>query len=142
VIDCYLNILSNTLSDSHKASEEQKQQQLDYHTLYFFQVLTLDRGTSSGLLIHNENDLGILASLPSHVNVDLLKTWIKKCEAPQDSLLTSLIAVLPNSSIAAIENQQKESLAECVRQHYNQHPEALALQAASTYTPPTVSNHQ
>ena len=48
--------------------DEATAQQLAYHTLYFFQVLTLDRGTTSGLLVHDQNDLGIMGSLPAWVD--------------------------------------------------------------------------
>jgi len=35
---------------------------------------TADRGTTSGLLVHDENDVGILGSLPSHVDKKLLES--------------------------------------------------------------------
>ena len=37
------------------------------HSL-FFQVLTLDRGTTHGLLAHGDNDVGTLGSLPNFVS--------------------------------------------------------------------------
>ena len=41
---------------------------------YLFQVLTLDRGTTSGLLIHNQNDVGIMGSLSLYINKVLLSS--------------------------------------------------------------------
>ena len=37
-----------------------------------FGVLILNRCTTSGLLVHDQNDVGIIGSLPSHVNRLLL----------------------------------------------------------------------
>ncbi|MDX8381305.1 MAG: coproporphyrinogen III oxidase, partial [Ghiorsea sp.] len=61
-IDTYIKILSNSLKESSPATTDEKANQLAYHTLYFFQVLTLDRGTTTGLLVHNQNDIGIMGS--------------------------------------------------------------------------------
>eukprot|EP01043_Picozoa_sp_COSAG02_P036624 COSAG02_NODE_2695_length_8214_cov_12.071842_1_plen_340_part_00 len=58
---------------------EDRARQLVYHTLYFFQVLTLDRGTTHGILAHNQNDVGTLGSLPSRIDPDLLAAW-GRCE--------------------------------------------------------------
>merc|ERR1711879_931380 len=78
IIDTYIDIISNAFKKRNSFSAYDIKQQLDYHTLYLFQVLSLDRGTTSGLLIHNQNDLGIMGSLPIHINRDLLESWAEK----------------------------------------------------------------
>ena len=90
-IDTYIDILTAAIEKRTSPTEADYKKQLDYHTLYFFQVLTLDRGTTSGLLVHDQNDIGILASLPSHVRRPLLVSWIAKMPKPQDQLLQKLI---------------------------------------------------
>lgn len=141
-IDSYLEILRDALHDAPAPAPGQQAAQLAYHTLYFFQVLTLDRGTTSGLLVHDQNDVGIMGSLPAHVDRDLLASWVARMPAPQDALLEALIACLPERSPAAVDEAVKRRLAEAVRRHYRAHPEAIALQAAGNVTPPTVDNHR
>ena len=68
-IDSYLDILTQALGSSEQASAEQQAAQLAYHTLYFFQVLTLDRGTTTGLLVHNQNDVGIFSDFKTAFSV-------------------------------------------------------------------------
>jgi len=140
VIDAYIALLSAVLKENPSISKEDKKQQLAYHTLYLFQVLTLDRGTTSGLLVHDQNDVGILGSLPSHVDRELLKTWGKKMPSPQEKLLENIIAVLPANGIM-IDSTIKTALAQVVRKHYQTYPEALSLQASGNTVPPTVQNH-
>jgi coproporphyrinogen III oxidase len=142
VIDLYISILSDALAQRTAVTEEDAAAQLAYHTLYFFQVLTLDRGTTSGLLIHDQNDLGIMGSLPSHVDKALLQSWMEAMTPPQDALLRSLIDALPEGEIVEVDEAAKKRLAEAVRTHYKAHPEALQMQADSTVVPPTVQNHQ
>ena len=141
-IDTYCDILSNALETRTSPTEEDFKTQLAYHTLYLFQVLTLDRGTTSGLLIHNQNDVGIMASIPSHVNRTLLASWKDKMEKPQDLLVESLVNSLPNEEICAVEDNTKQALANAVRAHYQSHPEAIGMQAAGNTVPPTVNNHK
>ena len=141
-IDTYMDILKHSLEVANPPSEEEKAKQLAYHTLYFFQVLTLDRGTTTGLLVHNQNDVGIMGSLPAYVDRDLLQSWINKMPAPQEKLLQELINALPNTSPALVDEAVKQKLAEVVRSHYQQHPEAIAMQASGHSIPPTVQNHQ
>ncbi len=141
-IDCYCEILAAALENRKGATADDFQQQLDYHTLYLFQVLTLDRGTTSGLLVHDQNDVGILGSLPSHINRPLLASWKNKLQAPQDQLLESIISCLPNEDICPIEDDTKQALANCVRNHYLKFPEAIAMQASGDITPTTVDNHK
>lgn len=140
-IDTYCDILSAAIEKRTSPTEADFKKQLDYHTLYFFQVLTLDRGTTSGLLVHNQNDVGILASLPSHVNRVLLASWKQKMPKPQDMLLEKMIACLADEYVCAVEDDTKQALANCLRKHYQTHPEAIDMQASGNSVPPTVSNH-
>ncbi|MBK1791519.1 coproporphyrinogen III oxidase [Persicirhabdus sediminis] len=139
VIATYLQILDRRLSQP--ADEKQKQTQLDYHTLYLFQVLTLDRGTTSGLMVHNQNDVGIMGSLPAEVNGKLLASWAKKVPQPQDQLVNALVEILGNDERVAVGDEQKIQLAAAVRAHYKSHPDAIKLQASGNLLPPTVKNH-
>ncbi|MEQ1568532.1 MAG: coproporphyrinogen III oxidase [Myxococcota bacterium] len=113
--------------------------QREYHTLYLFQVLTLDRGTTSGLLIHDQNDLGILGSLPSRVDPALLAQWADRVPPPQDALVRSLVEAVGGGDIT---DAVKGALAQRVRAHYRAHPAAIELQARGDVVPPTVANHR
>ena len=75
VIDAYARIITDAVAGASAPTEEERAAQLAYHTVYLFQVLTLDRGTTSGLLVHGDNDVGILGSLPSRVDRSLLASW-------------------------------------------------------------------
>ena len=140
-IDTYIDILTSAIEKRTSPTEEDYKKQLDYHTLYFFQVLTLDRGTTSGLLVHDQNDIGILASLPSHLNRTLLASWTQKMPAPQEQLLQGMIDCLSNDDICPVEDDTKQALANCLRSHYRAHPKALDMQASGNSVPPTVQNH-
>ena len=141
-IDCYLDILADALSHAAAPTDAEQARQLAYHTLYFFQVLTLDRGTTTGLLVHDQNDVGIMGSLPASVDRELLQSWGARMQPPQDRLLEALIAVLPVTSPALINADVKKQLAAVVRRHYSQYPEAIAMQASGDVIPPTVGNHR
>ena len=142
VIDCYLEILQSALSDYPQADDQARATQLAYHTLYLFQVLTLDRGTTSGLLVHNQNDLGIMGSLPARVDRDLLASWQAKVESPQDELVRALVSALPDESPSSVSDGVKIALALSVREYYQKNPEALAMQASGNVIAPTVDNHR
>ncbi len=142
VIDTYIAIISDKLVQYPTFGQEAKAEQLAYHTLYLFQVLTLDRGTTSGLLVHDQNDVGIMGSIPSHVNRDILASWVEKMPKPQDLLVKSLLKALPNEMPTPVEENTKKALAKAVRAHYKKHPEALSMQASGEIIPPTVDNHQ
>jgi len=141
VIDTYLNILHPLPLCDSLADPTAYAAQLAYHTLYFFQVLTLDRGTTSGLLVHDQNDLGIMGSLPAYVDRELLVSWIDRLPPPQNRLLQTLIAVLPKSTPALVDGAIKIKLAEAVRNHYTAYPEAIDMQASGYTVPSTVRNH-
>ena len=113
-----------------------------YHTLYLFQVLTLDRGTTSGLLVHDQNDVGIMGSLPAIIDKALLSTWVSKLATPQNELLEAILNVLPDAKPCVVDEKTKLALADAVRQHYISNPKALGMQAQGNIIPPTVSNHR
>ncbi|WP_368030439.1 coproporphyrinogen III oxidase [Arcobacter sp. s6] len=139
IIDTYINIIENAFKTRITFSVQDTEKQLNYHTLYLFQVLTLDRGTTSGLLVHNQNDIGIMGSLPSFINKSLLKSWIQKVEKPQDELVSALVDSIEDNGIINIST--KEKLASIVREHYKKYPQALKYQASGYTIPNTVNNH-
>ncbi len=138
-IDGYMELLQEPCAP---ATEEGVAAQLAYHTLYFFQVLTLDRGTTAGLLIHKQNDVGILGSLPPKIDKNLLASWRSRMEPPQDRLLDALLSALPRAGTCKVDDEVKQRLADAVRTHYQTHPEALDLQASGNSVPPTIVNHK
>lgn len=99
-----------------------------YHTAYFFQVLTLDRGTSSGLLAHDQNDLGVMGSLPAFIDVELLRSWAAKVPPPQDTLVRALADAAGGGHVT---DEVRGKLAAIVRAHYRAHPDALKMQAVT-----------
>ncbi len=141
-IDCYAALLADALARDVEVSAESRARQLAYHTVYLFQVLTLDRGTTSGLLVHDQNDVGILGSLPSHVDRGLLRSWRDRMPAPQGELLDGIVGALEDAEPSPVTVPVKRALAEVLRAHYRAHPEALALQASGDIIPPTVANHR
>ena len=150
VIDTYSKLFASTLAQNKTPQVEDFRKQLDYHSLYFFQVLTLDRGTTSGLLVHDQNDVGILGSLPTAVDRELIRSWKHNMPVPQGELLDALLDCLPQPDFSGsiddsrylIDEPVKKALANAVRKHYKQYPEAMALQASGNVIPPTVANHR
>lgn len=140
-IDAYCALLPGCVQAHPEPSDDDRRRQLEYHTVYLLQVLTLDRGTTSGLLVHDQNDVGIMGSLPSHVDRSLLASWRNKHTPPQDALVDRLVDALPDASPTPVTTEVKQALAQTVREHYRAHPEALDMQAAGDVVPPTVANH-
>ncbi len=140
-IETYVAILGEVVKTAGEPSEAQRQAQLAYHTAYLFQVLTLDRGTTSGLLVHDQNDQGIMGSLPAYVDRALLASWGKNVQEPQDALVEALATVLEDATPSHVTADVRLALAKAVRTHYRAHPEALAMQASGNVVPPTVDNH-
>ena len=140
-IDTYVAILDDALKNTEEPTRTDLAAQLAYHTLYFFQVLTLDRGTTSGLLVHDQNDIGILGSLPPRIDRSLLASWKERMTPPQNELLAALLDMLPPDNPCTIDATAKQRLTDAVRNHYNTYPEALTMQASGETTPPTVQNH-
>lgn len=144
-IDTYAGLVRGALAVNPAPTADERAAQLAYHTTYLFQVLTLDRGTTSGLLVHDQNDVGILGSLPSHVDRALLASWESRVSPPQDALVRALVDAIPAAAGGApspIEPATKQALAAAVRQFYRAHPDALALQASGDVIPPSVANHR
>jgi coproporphyrinogen III oxidase len=141
LIRIYTDLLKETFQDAPTPTNEQRSSQLAYHTAYLFQVLTLDRGTTSGLLVHDQNDVGILASLPTFVDRELLASWLVHMPTPQDKLLQGIIDILPESTPSEVSDFTRAKLAEFVRGHYRHYPEALTMQASADIIPPTIQNH-
>lgn len=142
VIDWYAARLGTLAHKPRSVEEGGTRRQLAYHTAYFFQVLTLDRGTTSGLLVHDQNDVGILGSLPARIDRDLLAEWIPHLVPPQNELVEALWDALPDQNPCPIDDEMRGILAKIVRTHYRKHKEALKLQAAGFTVPPTVENHK
>jgi coproporphyrinogen III oxidase len=137
-ISTYAELLKTKFEGA--ASTEQKIRQRKYHTLYFFQVLLLDRGTTAGVLVHDQNDEGILGSLPARVDLPLLKSWHSKLPEMQGLLLEKMIAVLDEGG-GAIDGGVKQQLARTLRLFYKSQPEALKFQAKALSTAETSSPH-
>jgi coproporphyrinogen III oxidase len=89
-----------------------------------------------------QNDLGIMGSLPSHVDRELLRSWAARVEPPQDVLVQRLADTLPDAGPSLVGDEAKLALARGVREFYRQHPRALDLQASGNVAVPTVRNHQ
>ncbi len=142
VINCYIELLEQAIKNHPEPSAESYANQLAYHTLYLFQVLTLDRGTTSGLLVHDQNDVGIMGSLPAQIDKALLATWKSRLVSPQDELLQAILDVLPDMDPCPIDDNTKLGLAKVVRHHYTVNPKALAMQAQGNIIPATVANHE
>jgi len=140
VIDAYIDFLSQSLTC--KVSPTDERAQLEYHTLYLFQVLTLDRGTTSGLLVHDQNDVGILGSIPKYVDSGLLASWESQVVQPQDALVRDLVTCLGRGQNVLVDEATKLKLANAVRAHYKRYPEALSMQASGDVSVATVQNHR
>lgn len=141
-IDRYAALLGAALDQPQPPSEDQRARQLAYHSVYLFQVLTLDRGTTSGLLVHDQNDVGIMGSLPAFVDRELLASWLPRMPEPQRPLLRGIVDTLAAESPSHVSDDVRAELAKVLRAHYRAHPEALALQASGDSLPPTLDNHQ
>jgi coproporphyrinogen III oxidase len=118
VIGCYISILDEKLNRLPPPSDIELLQQLNYHTLYFYQVLTLDRGTTAGLLIHDQNDIGTLGSLPAYINRDLLASWVVQTPDPKNKLVQSLVDHFPKQVSVQINNKTKADIALIIRAFY------------------------
>jgi len=141
-IDVYAELVAASLREHPSPTEADRARQLDYHTLYLFQVLTLDRGTTAGLLVHDQNDVGILGSLPSHVDGGLLASWAQRSPAPLDALVTAIVDTLGATGSVPVDAPTKARLAATVRRFHAQFPSAMDLQAAGNVAVPTVANHR
>jgi coproporphyrinogen III oxidase len=141
VIDVYIAILDDAAQEDVVVDDAMRSAQLGYHTAYLFQVLTLDRGTTSGLLVHNENDVGILGSLPGRIDRALLASWRDAALEPMRPLIDAIVAALPDAHPCPVDVAARARLAGVVRTFFKAHPEVLELQARGSIVPPTVRNH-
>jgi len=143
MIQTYVDILKRALQNHQDIQSKDLRLQEEYHSLYFLQVLTLDRGTTSGLLVHDENDTGILGSLPSHVDRERLTLWASKLPPLQGKLLTRILETLsPDARIAEVDDAVKGRIAKVTREFYREHPEAVDLLARGDRIPTTQANHR
>lgn len=134
-IDTYVEIFEARLRDASPPTDDQLAAQLAYHTAYLFQVLTLDRGTTSGLLVHDQNDVGTMGSLPAFVDRSLLASWADRVPEVQAPLVRALADALPDRHPTPVNEPQKRELAAVARAHYRAHPEALEHQAPTPKAP-------
>jgi coproporphyrinogen III oxidase len=158
-IDTYLELLADALTHASAPTPEDRAAQLAYHTLYLFQVLTLDRGTTSGLLVHDQNDVGIMGSLPAYVDRELLAAWEATTPAVQRPLVRGIVEVLAQGIPAPadagpsrdawlptrpshVDEHVRAELAKVLRRHYQAYPQAVDALASGDVLPPTVANHQ
>lgn len=142
VINAYISIIDNAIQQRQNIDDEARKKQVEYHSLYLLQVLTLDRGTTSGLLIHDQNDVGIMGSLPSHVDAQLLQSWVGKLSGIQNNLLQAIVNTLGEGERVLVDEKMKSLLANVVRGHYQMNPDAIVLQASGETIPTTVNNHR
>ena len=141
VMAVYVDMVRDVLRSAAAPTDDERQTQLTYHTAYLFQVLTLDRGTTSGLLIHDENDLGILGSLPGRVDRALLSSWANLVPPLQQPLVEALVGCLRDEYPCPVDSDTRACLARAVRAFYRATPAALELQARGDVVPPTTYNH-
>ena len=141
-IDRYLEILARAHERGGEPSPAQRERQLAYPTLSLLQVLTHDRGTTSGLIVHDQNDLGIMGSLPAFVDRELLASWEPRLPELQRPLLRGIVAALPQGSPSHVSEEVRAELARVLREFYRAHPEAIELQARGEALPPTIDNHR
>ena len=132
VISTYVEIARHEISLHRDGSltAEDYGRQLFYHTLYFFQVITLDRGTTHGLLAHDQNDIGTLASLPNRVDCSVLRSWQGALKYPQSELLGKVVELLEKSE-GDITDKTRGSLANIIRHHYRTHGIAATKEQAA-----------
>lgn len=121
MIETYSEILKQSLLKD-APSQAEIQNQIDYHTLYVYQVLTLDKGTIAGILVHNQNDLGVFGSLPRLINGELFRSWIDKTPAPYKELVAELAKVVSDSAVKKIEDKEKLAFGQIIRDFYKKHP--------------------
>ena len=57
-------------------------------------MLSLDRGTTHGLLAHSDNDVGTLGSIPPVLNREILAEWTRLVPAPQGGLIMRINEIL------------------------------------------------
>jgi coproporphyrinogen III oxidase len=86
-------------------------------------------------LVHDQNDEGILGSLPARVEQKLLRTWKGALPKPQGLLLDALLKVCGSDSLVEVDASLKKNLAQTLREHYQNHPETASYQASALLDP-------
>ena len=89
-------------------------------------------------MVHNENDEGIMGSLPCAINLSLLLSWLPLVVADQQPLLKSIVKVLesyvvseePGTKVVHVSKEARLELANIVRKHYRDNPAALGALSA------------
>jgi coproporphyrinogen III oxidase len=76
------------------------------------------------------------------VDKSLLESWIGRLNSIQNDLLQGIVDVLGEGDTILVDETIKSNLAKVVREHYKQHPQAIALQASGDHIPSTVNNHR
>lgn len=127
MVEVYASIVSGRIQGQNLRPDSGVARQLEYHSVYFLQVLTLDRGTTAGLLVHCENDVGVLASLPSHVSRNFIEKCVPLHPSLQQMLLRRILAELPNDDIVHVTDEVKVRIANVLRSFYNEYPQAQEL---------------
>ena len=94
----------------------------------------MDRGTTAGLLVHDQNDVGILGSLPPRVDKNLLSSWGSRLTAPQDVLLNRLLSVMPQMGVVLITDSLKKQFAETNRRFYREFPQEWICRQRARWT--------
>jgi coproporphyrinogen III oxidase len=56
--------------------------------------------------------------------------------------LQAIVDVLGEGDTILVDESIKSVLANVVREHYKQHPQAIAMQASGDHIPSTVNNHR
>jgi coproporphyrinogen III oxidase len=126
VCQSYCEIIKRVFDRNLLPGVAEFQKQLDYHSLYFYQVLTLDRGTVAGLLVHDENDLGVMGSLPKAVNLKLLRSWLTELPPEDRPLLHKILECFPPlPDSAEVDETVRASLARALRAFYLENPSAM-----------------
>jgi len=131
MIETYVKIVQSELEDHEHSTltEDDFEKQLLYHTMYFMQVMTLDRGTTHGILAHDQNDIGTLGSLPNFIDCEQLRLWATLLESPQCELLEQATAVLERTG-GHIDDQCRKSLAAVIRRHFKKYGSQASQQQA------------
>jgi len=139
VIAQYTALVTSHLSDA--IEDNVRLAQRFYHTLYLFQVLLLDRGTIAGLVVHDENDLGILGSLPKTIDGYQFKLWVNVCQEAQQPLVQQISDILGTDDEQEVSDEKKLAIASVLRTFYRENPDAMKWLAAGSKAVPTVNNH-
>lgn len=136
VIDAYSGFVQAALQAHPEGSitSSDRETQMAYHTLYLFQVLMLDRGTTAGLLAHSDNDVGTLGSLPNVVDSGLLTSWLSKVspDTDHDVLLKRIVDALPGEGQghSDVNSDTRGALANVVRNYYKEDMKRVSKQAS------------